>query len=268
MTRTAIVTGAGSGIGKATADLLKQQGLKVVGIDLKGSDIDADLSTAEGRTEAVKQALEMTGGVVDVVVTSAGISAPIALTTSVNYFGTVEVVEQLREALAKSEAPRVALVASFSSLQDVSDDLVEAMLSGDEAKALEISKGLEEQGPEVGFLTYSSSKRAVNRWMRTVAPTAEWAGAGIAINSVGPGVVATPMAQDLIDGQRDVLDAILPMPLNSHTSPEAIAHVLAFLVSEGNTHMTGQALFVDGGSEIIHRGEDIWSQFAPARPLS
>lgn len=263
MTRTAIITGAASGIGKATQELLNTQGLRTIGVDLKGSDIDADLSTPEGRQQAVADALAAADGNVDVVVASAGISAPIAKTSAVNYFGVVEFVEGLRESLAASAAPRVALVSSFSSLQPVSDALVDAMLAGDETEALRIGGEAEAQGPGPGFVNYSSSKRGIIRWMRRAAPTAEWAGAGIAINAVGPGVVETPMTAELIRDMGDALDKQLPMPLNGHARAETIAAVLGFLVSEANTHMTGQMLYVDGGGEALLRGDDIWSQLPP-----
>ena len=50
------------------------------------------------------------------------------------------------------------------------------------------------------------------------------------------------------------MDQAVPMPLNGHQEPEVIAEVLAFLVSEANSHVTGQAIFADGGAEVVHRG--------------
>lgn len=261
MARTAVVTGAGSGIGKATAELLTERGYRVIGVDLKGGEVEADLSTPEGRQQAAKDAIAAADGTIDVVVAAAGISAPIAKTSAVNYFGVVEFLEALRETLAASDSPRVALVSSFSSLQPVSDELLEAMLAGDEEKALQIGGEAEKQGPQAGFVNYSSSKRGIIRWMRRVAPTAKWAGEGIAINAVGPGVVETPMTYDLIQEMGEALDRQLPMPLNGHAQAITIAEVLAFLVSEANTHMTAQMLYIDGGGEAKLRGDDIWSAF-------
>ncbi|MDO5661313.1 MAG: SDR family oxidoreductase [Brachybacterium sp.] len=263
MTRTIVVTGAASGIGKATAERLSADGDRVMGIDLTGSDIDADLSTPDGRTAAVEQIRQTADGQIDAVVACAGIAAPIAKTVSVNYFGVVELVEALQPSLAASEAPRVAITSSFSSLQPASEDLVQAMIDGDEERAVAIGREYEEKGPEAGFVNYSSSKQAVSRWIRAVGPTSEWAGAGIALNAVGPGVVVTPMTADLIRDAREMLDAQLPMPLNGHASPEAIAAVLAFLVSEENTHMTGQTIYVDGGAESLLRGPDIITPMPP-----
>lgn len=259
MARTAIITGAASGIGRATKALLDERGYRTIGVDLRGSDIDGDLSTPEGRKGAAAAALDAAGGTVDVVVASAGIAAPIAKTVAVNYFGVTEFVEALRPALARSSAPRVGITSSFSSLQPTSPELVDALLSGDEAKALEIGGAAEAQGPQVGFINYSGSKRAISRWVRKVAPSAEWAGVGIAVNAVGPGIVETPMTADLIRDMGDALDAQLPMPLNGHARPETVAALLAWLVSEENTHVTGQTIYVDGGAEALLRGDDIFS---------
>jgi NAD(P)-dependent dehydrogenase (short-subunit alcohol dehydrogenase family) len=55
---------------------------------------------------------------------------------------------------------------------------------------------------------------------------------------------------------RALADRAVPMPLNGHAPPEAIAHVLMWLVSPENTHMTGQVVFVDGGADATLRGED------------
>lgn len=259
MARTAIITGAASGIGRATKQLLDERGYRTVGVDLAGSDVDGDLSTPEGRRAAADAALAAAGGEVDVVVASAGIAAPIAKTVAVNYFGVTEFLDALRPALARSAAPRVGITSSFSSLQPTSAELVDALLAGDEAKALEIGGAAEAQGPQVGFINYSGSKRAISRWARRVAPTAEWAGAGIAVNCVGPGIVETAMTADLIRDMGDALDAQLPMPLNYHAKPETVATLLAWLVSEENTHVTGQTIYVDGGAEALLRGDDIFS---------
>lgn len=260
MSRTIIVTGAASGIGAATAALLQERGDTVVGVDLRGATVEADLSTPDGRRAGAEAAVAAAGGAVDAVVACAGIAAPIALTSAVNFFGVVEFLEHLRPTLAASDAPRVAITSSFSSLQPVSEELVEAMLAGDETRALEIGGALEADGPQRGFQNYSSSKRGVSRWIRKVGPTPEWGGAGIALNAVGPGVVETPMTRELIAGDRDALAAQIPMPLNGFAPPEAIAEVLAFLVSAGNSHMTGQTIYVDGGAEALLRGDDIIGQ--------
>lgn len=261
MARTYVVTGSASGIGATTSRMLTERGEKVIGVDLKNADVEADLSTQEGRVAAAAKIVELSGGVVDAVIACAGIAAPRALTISVNYFGVVNLLQELLPALRKSDAPRVAVVSSMASLQPNSPELVDAALAGDEAKAIEIADKLAEQGPQVGYAVYPSSKRALSRWVRRASISADYAGAGIALNAVAPGTVLTPMTEGLLSDPERVkmVDASVPMPLNYHQKPESIAEVLLFLTSPANTHMAGQTIYVDGGADASLRGDDIWS---------
>ncbi|MGO2138870.1 MAG: SDR family oxidoreductase [Leucobacter sp.] len=261
MTRTYVVTGSASGIGATTAQTLRDRGDRVIGIDLKGAQVEADLSTHDGRIDAAARATELAGGVIDGVIACAGISAPIAKTISINYFGVTELLEALRPALAAAEAPRAAVVSSMASLQPNSKEMVEAALSGDEAKTLEIADAVVAQGPEIGYLVYPSSKRAIARWVRREAVAPEWAGAGIALNAVAPGTVVTPMTEQLLATEegRAMVDAAVPMPLNSHQPAQSIADVLIWLTDAKNTHMAGQVIYCDGGADASLRGDDIWS---------
>lgn len=261
MARTYVVTGSASGIGAATAKTLRDRGDRVIGIDLRDAEVAADLSTSAGRADAAAHAIELSGGVIDGVIACAGISAPIAKTVSINYFGVTELLEQLVPALQKSDAPRAAVVSSMASLQANSAELVAAQLAGDEAKALEIAETFVAQGPEAGYITYPSSKRALARWVRRESITPTWAGNGIALNAVAPGTVITPMTEQLLatpEG-RAMVDANVPMPLNYHQPAQSIVNVLVWLTNVENTHMAGQVIYCDGGADATLRGDDIWS---------
>ena len=261
MERIYVVTGSASGIGAETAALLRERGNRVIGVDLRNADVVADLSTHDGRVQAAADVTAAAGGTVDAVVAAAGISAPISLTVAVNFFGVTEFLEALQPALAKSAAPRVAVVSSMASLQPNSPELVEALLSGDEAAARAIGDELAAKGPEAGYANYPSSKRALSRWIRREGITARWAGAGIPLNAIAPGTVLTPMTVELLATEqgRAMVDSHVPMPLNGHSEPIVIARALAWLASEENTHMTGQTIYVDGGADASLRGDDIWS---------
>lgn len=260
--RTYVVTGSASGIGAATAALLRERGHRVVGVDLRDAEVNADLSTGEGREAAVSGTLAATGGRIDAVVAAAGISAPKALTVAVNFFGVTAFLEGLLPALSGSAAPRVAVVSSMASLQANSGPLVEAMLAGDEAEALRLGGELEAQGPEAGYLNYASSKRAISRWIRRECIAEAWAGAGIPLNAVAPGTVVTNMTRDLLataEG-RKMADDNVPMPLNYHSEAVVIARLLAWLTDEENSHVTGQTIYIDGGADATLRGDDVWSR--------
>ncbi|ALE93601.1 short-chain dehydrogenase [Arthrobacter alpinus] len=258
--RTYIVTGAGSGIGAATAALLRDRGETVIGVDLRGADVEADLSTSEGRATAAAKAVELAKGNVDAVIACAGISAPIPLTVKVNYFGVTEFLEHLAPTLAKSASPRAAVVSSMASLQPNSPELVDALLLGDEAAAVTIGAALAEKGPAEGYLNYPSSKRALSRWVRRESITPRWAGAGIPLNAVAPGTVVSAMTEKLLATEegRKMVDSNVPMPLNGHSESVVIARLLAWLTSEENTHTTGQTIYTDGGADASLRGDNIW----------
>ncbi|MGW9550969.1 SDR family oxidoreductase [Citricoccus zhacaiensis] len=260
MSRTYVITGAASGIGKVTAEILRERGETVIGVDLKGVEVAGDLSSHEGRRAAAGEAAQLAGGTVDAVIACAGLSVMKPVTVAVNFFGMAEFLEALLPALDGSEAPRAALVSSMASLQPVSTALVDAMLAGDEEQALSLAGSLAEASPESNPI-YSSSKRAISRWVRREAPTAAWGGAGIPLNAVAPGTVVTPMTKDLLASEqgRAMTDAYVPMPLNSHQGAESIAHLLIWLTSVENTHCAGQTIYCDGGADTVLRGDDVWS---------
>lgn len=261
MSRTYVITGAASGIGAQTAQTLRAQGARVIGVDLKDVEVTADLSTTEGRATAAAKAAELANGRVDAVIACAGIAAPIAKTFSINFFGVTEFLTALLPALRASDNPRVAAVSSMASLQPVSPELVEAGLAGDEALALEIASKLEAQGPETGYLMYSSSKRALSRWIRRESITEAWAGNGIPLNAVAPGTVITPMTEELLATPEGaaMVDQSVPMPLNYHQPAQSVADLLIWLTSLQNSHLAGQTIYCDGGAEATIRGDDIWS---------
>ncbi|MDN5894539.1 MAG: SDR family oxidoreductase [Nocardioides sp.] len=255
MVRQVVVTGAASGIGKALAAILTDRGDRVIGVDLHDVDVVADLSTPEGRAEAVAGVLDRTDGVLAAAVACAGVSLPSTQTVAVNYFGVVDVMEALRPALARAEQPRGAVIASISSTQPFVDEIVEACADHDEARALALSQEQVEQGR--GRILYSTSKVALARWMRRTCIAPGWADAGIPLNAVGPGVVRTPMIAELESSPEgiELMNKSVPMPLHGWAEPAAAAHALAYLVSPENTHVTGQLLFVDGGADATTRGE-------------
>ncbi|MGV8885011.1 MAG: SDR family oxidoreductase [Microbacteriaceae bacterium] len=261
MSRTFVVTGSASGIGLETSNLLRSRGETVIGIDLRDAEVEADLSTAQGRSDAASAAIDLANGTIDGVIACAGISAPIAKTISINYFGVTELLTALLPALRKSDAPRAAVVSSMASLQPGSDNMMTAALAGDEAEAVRIADEFAQLGQREGYVVYPSSKRALSRWVRRESISDAWAGSGIPLNAVAPGTVITPMTRDLLATPEGaaMVDAAVPMPLNYHQPAESVATLLAWLTSVENTHMAGQTIYCDGGADVSLRGDDIWS---------
>jgi len=260
--RTYVVTGSASGIGKATKELLEQRGDTVIGVDLHGADLDLDLSTPEGRAALPDAVRVAAGGGIDGIIAVAGVAQFTPLTAKVNYFGAVATLEGLRPLLAGSDAPRAVVVSSFSSLQDNDPELVGLLEAGDEPASVARAEALVEQN--LGHLIYASTKRAISEWVRTASITPEWAGAGIPLNAVGPGIILTPMTAPLMQTAegRAQLDQIVPMPLGGPAEPVVIARMLAWLAGEENTHMAGQTIYVDGGADVAIRGPHVFGTAA------
>ncbi|WP_109509172.1 SDR family oxidoreductase [Nocardioides speluncae] len=251
--RTIAVTGSASGIGAALTNLLEERGIRVIGVDLRDADVVADLASAEGRLAAAEAVTSAVDGVLDGVVTCAGTSVPGELMVKVNYFGTTQFVSALRPALAKSSAPRVAVVGSISGTQQADDDVVAACLADDESAAQAAAAAAVADGRAQQI--YPSSKLALARWARRTSVEEGWASARIPLNVVAPGVVLTPMTEQLLADpvMKGVMDAAVPMPLNGYLAAVDVAQVLAFLVSPENSHITGQVVYVDGGAEATLR---------------
>jgi len=260
MPRTYVVTGSASGIGRATSELLSQRGNRVIGVDLHDADVTVDLSSAEGRTDLVARVTELAGGHLDAIVANAGSAAPTAKTIAINYFGTVATLVGLRPLLAGSPAPRAVLTASMASLFPPDEPLLDALLRGDEAGAMSRGSELEAAGGDMANLIYGTTKRALARWVRRNAATADWAGAGIPLNAIAPGVVDTPMTAGLTSSEeaRESILKLVPMPLNGIFEPRDAAYLLAWLTSEENAHLCGQVVFIDGGSDAVIRGDSTW----------
>lgn len=252
MTRTHVITGAASGIGAATRKLLERDGDHVIGIDLRNTDICVDLSTPEGRQDMLSAVTKASGGTIDSVIACAGVGTESHLSVTVNYFGAIATLEGLRPLLAKSTSPRAVAIASVVVAYPTDNELIEALENSDQERALVRATQLINSGEE---LVYSSAKKALGTWIRQHALLPEWAGAGIPLNAVGPGVVLTPLNDTFLDTEEKYRQHTIdyPTPLNGFLQPDVIAEANKFLVSTGNTHITGQILYVDGGCEASVR---------------
>jgi NAD(P)-dependent dehydrogenase (short-subunit alcohol dehydrogenase family) len=106
-------------MGAATRARLEAAGQRVVGVDLRDAEVVADLGTPEGRSAAVDAVTDRTGGRIDGLVTWAGIAGLTdgsgALLASVNYFGTIALLEGLRPLLARGDRPAAVAISSNST---------------------------------------------------------------------------------------------------------------------------------------------------------
>jgi NAD(P)-dependent dehydrogenase (short-subunit alcohol dehydrogenase family) len=241
--RSVALTGAASGLGAALRQRLEADGCRVVGVDLSGSDIDADLATAEGRQHAAHLIVEATGGTLNGAALCAGIgppSDPVRM-VSVNYFGAIELLDALTPALTTGSPSHVVAISSNSiTLVPEAGALVSACLEGDEPAARAHAERLDSS------VVYANSKLAVARAVRRRA--GDLGAAGVRCNAVAPGPFASALLQATLDDPvlGGLVDA-LPSPLGSRATPDEVAAAVMFLLSDAAANVHGSLLFVDGG---------------------
>jgi NAD(P)-dependent dehydrogenase (short-subunit alcohol dehydrogenase family) len=256
MQRTFVITGAASGLGEAAAIRLKAKGHKVIGVDLKGSDINVDLGSLQGRKDMVEQVRALAPEGIDGMFTSAGTSdfnRP-GLVVSVNYFGTLATIEGLFP-LLRGPGARVLAVASCANLVTNPEiqEVQAACEAGDEAKAMELAQ---KYGTKAA---YPASKRALSLWARKLAVTPEWAGAGKLLNVLAPGVVVTPMVERTLANPESaaVLRANSPIAVTEYANAPVAAELIDFLLNFEGNYIVGQVFYIDGGTEALTRPQQI-----------
>lgn len=252
---TYALTGGASGIGASLATLLREQDHRVINVDLRDADIIADLSTPAGREAAVTGVRALAAEGLDGLVPLAGVPGggpPGTLITSVNFFGAVAVVEGLRDLVAKKRGVIVLLCSNSAPMSSPEGPLLDALLAGDEAAALQLAAANDDG------LHYMVSKRALACWMRRNAMA--YAKDGIRMNAVAPGPVNTPMTRPLFDNpemapvMKYLLDAT---PLGRAGEPEEISRVIRFMLGPDSSYICGSVLYIDGGYDAATRTDHV-----------
>jgi NAD(P)-dependent dehydrogenase (short-subunit alcohol dehydrogenase family) len=203
----------------------------------------------------VDEATGLAEGTLAAVVTCAGLAGSPdrkgSLLTAVNYFGTIELLGGLRPLLEPGGAA-VAISSNSTTVQpDIPLAVIDACLGGDEAGAAAVA----DEGTSIA--AYAASKIAVAHWVRAHATGPDWAGAGLRLNAVAPGMIDTPMVAAMRADERTgtMLD-MLPIPLGRPGRPEEIAALIEFLVGPDSTFFCGSVVFCDGGSDALLRTRD------------
>jgi len=266
---TYAVTGSASGMGAAVAARLRERGHTVIGVDIKGADVIADLSTPSGRRGAAADVLAACSGTLDGAVMAAGLGptkgAERAI-TEVNYFGVVEPLQAWRFALACAERAKVVVFGSNSTttVPAVPGRAIRALLAGDAEKALRAYRIFGRYGPPVA---YAASKIALSRWVRRNAVTAQWAGVGIRLNALAPGAIMTPMLEEQLATPSEAkVVREFPIPIGGFGDAGQLADWVVFMLSDSADFLCGSIVFVDGGSDAYFRPDD-WPRAVPARRL-
>jgi NAD(P)-dependent dehydrogenase (short-subunit alcohol dehydrogenase family) len=248
---TVAITGSAGGIGTAIRARLEARGTRVVGVDVRDAEVIADLATPAGRAAMVEGVRAAGDGVLDGLVAAAGVTGDDGrIVTAINYFGAVATLEGLRPLLAgRPGAAAVAVSSNSTTTQPgVPVDLAEACLAGDEAAALATA------GHGIG--AYAATKLALARWVRRHAVGDDWIGAGIRLNAVAPGLIATPMTagtEEMILGLGD----IFPIPIGRAGQADEVAALVDLLLGPDGGFFVGSFLVMDGGTDATLRA-DAW----------
>lgn len=262
-----VVTGGSGGIGGKTVEILREQGHEVINVDLKDSDICANLATREGRNEVIREIHARHPEGIDGLCCNAGVSGAcgnLKLIISLNYFGAINLAHGLFDLLKKKGGSCVVTSSNTISQGAARMDLVDMLNYSqtkpiNEERILHIIEKFDDSDLSVGNSIYVTTKYALARWVRRVS--ASWAANGVRINAVAPGNVSTPMTATMSANAKAAL-AALPIPINYGTDdlmvPEDIANAIVFLVSPLAHGVNGNVMFVDGGTDALLNSEKVY----------
>lgn len=239
--KTAIVTGASRGIGRAVALALAEEGANVV-INYAGNEgaasetaalcqehgvqtlvVRGDVASSEDCTRLVEEAVK-TFGTVDILVNNAGITRDNVLmrmsdeefdqVIATNLRGTYLMMKAVSRTMMKKRCGRIVNMASVVGLMG-----------------------------NAGQVNYAASKAGVIGMTKSFAR--EIAARGITVNAVAPGFIATDMTANLPEAAASAINASIPK--GTLGSPEDVANAVKFLASDRSGYITGQVICVDGG---------------------
>ncbi len=242
--RVALVTGAGSGIGHAVAELFGAEGASVVvnyfgyeeqaqalakkldDTGMRSIAVEADVSDAR-QVEAMLDRAGRELGPVDILVNNAGVESPAPF---------LEVSEELWDRML-----HIDLKGAFLCAQGCARRMRDRREGG---SIVNISP-IHEDVPFPGFTPYAAAKGGMRMLMRNMA--LELAPLGIRVNNIAPGAIKTPIqAATGLDAAKEAkISAIVP--LGRLGTPEEVAQVALFLASDRSSYVTGSTYYVDGG---------------------
>jgi NAD(P)-dependent dehydrogenase (short-subunit alcohol dehydrogenase family) len=251
--RRALITGGGTGIGQATAELFAREGARVMVSGRRPAELEAtvhrveaaggeaglsqgDVSSPADAERMVRETVARFGGL-DILVNNAGIIVRNASVTTVS-------IEDW-ERLLKIDLTGVFLVSRFA--------IPEMLKAGRGGSIVNVSSVAGILG-DPKLAPYNAAKGGVNLLTKNMA--IDYAPHGIRVNAICPGRIATPMPQSRIGPDEDWGEVLARwgknIPLGRVGTPEDVALAILFYASDEASWITGTIVVVDGGATICH----------------
>jgi len=243
--KVALVTGAASGIGRATAELLATDGARVV-----VSDVDAERGAAavEALRDAGGEAVFVAADIADDGAVRSLVSQAVdtygGLDCAANCAG-VGAGHATTHEYSAEEWDRIVGINLRGTWLSMRHEIDAMLAVGGGGTIVNVCSTLGLRGSAFSS-PYSASKHGVLGLTRTAA--IEYAAGGIRVNAVCPGAIDTPMMDETFErfpGVREALVGFVPMQRMGR--PDEVAHAIAWLSSDGSSFVTGEALAVEGG---------------------
>jgi len=242
--KTAIITGAGSGMGQAAALRLAKEGANVIVAGRRQAMLD----------KVVKQIVSE-GGKALAVATDISREEQVAnmVNTAIETFGCIDMAWNNAGILGEFKPISDITTKEFDHLMGINlrgtflslKYELQAMVKQDRPAVIVNTSSWTAQGAMPGISAYAASKGALDAMMRTTA--LEYGDRGIRINNVSPGIIATPMGVDAIGSEEAMRPLALHTPLQRLGYSNDVADAVLWMLSEDARFVTGQTITVDGG---------------------
>ncbi|HET6501393.1 MAG TPA: SDR family NAD(P)-dependent oxidoreductase [Amycolatopsis sp.] len=240
--RTALVTGASRGIGRAIAVALSGAGARVALLARHHDDLDKLVAELGGPAKAVAIPCDVTSA------TQVGIAVNVAITMLghldivVNNAGGCRFMAPFRDTRLSGWDSSIRL--NLDSVVNVCHAVADHLIARGRGSVINVSSTVAAAGlPRAAH--YAAAKSAVISLTRTLA--IEWAGYGIRVNALCPGWIATELSSPQRDNPQAEKELLAQVPMGRWGLADELAAPAVFLASDASSFMTGQSLVIDGG---------------------